>query len=58
VLDPKLKRRVIKEGLRLFLHDNAQAWEMDSTGNFAIKPSRRIRACAQEALLAALGEGD
>jgi polyphosphate kinase len=58
VLDPRLKRRVIKEGLRLYLHDNAQAWEMDSEGDFRIKTSRRVRACAQEALLAALAAED
>jgi polyphosphate kinase len=58
VLDSKLKRRVIKEGLRLYLHDNAQAWEMDDAGEFHIRPSRRVRACAQEALLAALAPED
>jgi polyphosphate kinase len=54
VLDSTLKRRVIKEGLRLYLNDNAQAWEMDGDGNFRIKSSRKTRACAQETLLAAL----
>jgi polyphosphate kinase len=58
VLDPKLKRRVIKEGLRLFLHDNSQAWEMDSDGTYRIRPSRRVRACAQDALLATMREED
>jgi polyphosphate kinase len=58
VLDARLKRRVIKEGLRLYLHDNSQAWEMDDTGEFRILPSRRVRACAQEALLAALSPDD
>jgi polyphosphate kinase len=58
VLDPRLKRRVVKEGLRLFLSDNCQAWEMDSEGRYAIKPSRRVRACAQEVLLAAMAEED
>ncbi len=56
VLEPKLKRRVIKEGLRVFLADNCQAWEMDSDGGFAIKPSKRVRNCAQEALLADMAE--
>lgn len=58
VLDPKLKRRVIKEGLRLFLNDNCQAWEMDSTGAFHIRPSRRVRACAQQLLLDELSAED
>jgi polyphosphate kinase len=58
VLDPKLKRRVIKEGLRLYLHDNCQSWEMDSSGLYAVHPSRRVRACAQEALLALMAAED
>ncbi len=56
VLDPKLKRRVIKEGLKCYLVDNCQAWDMDSEGNYRIKPSRRVRTCAQNLLLAELGE--
>ncbi|MFA7268895.1 MAG: polyphosphate kinase 1 [Sterolibacterium sp.] len=55
VLDPKLKRRVIKEGLRPYLTDNSQDWDMDKDGDFAIHNSRRNRSCAQEALLAELG---
>jgi len=58
VLDPRLKRRVLKEGLRLYLHDNSQSWEMDSEGRYAIPPSRRVRACAQEALLALMATED
>ncbi|MBU1235451.1 MAG: polyphosphate kinase 1 [Gammaproteobacteria bacterium] len=58
VLDPKLKRRVLKEGLRLYLHDNSQSWEMDSDGRYAIHPTRRVRACAQETLLALLATED
>jgi polyphosphate kinase len=56
VPDPKLKRRVMKEGLRSYLVDNCQAWDMDSEGNYRIKPSRRVRTCAQNLLLAELGE--
>jgi polyphosphate kinase len=56
VLEPKLKRRVIKEGLRGYLADNCQAWDMDSEGNYRIKPSRRVRTCAQDLLLGELGE--
>ncbi|HTY03406.1 MAG TPA: polyphosphate kinase 1 [Rhodocyclaceae bacterium] len=58
VLDPKLKRRVLKEGLRLYLHDNCQSWEMDDEGRYVVRPSRRVRACAQEALLALLATED
>jgi polyphosphate kinase len=56
VLEPKLKRRVIKEGLKGYLVDNCQSWEMDADGNYRIKPSRRVRTCTQELLLGELGE--
>jgi polyphosphate kinase len=56
VLDPKLKRRVIKEGLKSYLADNCQAWDMDGDGQYRMKPSRRVRTCAQELLLGELGE--
>ncbi len=52
VLDPKLKRRVLKEGLKSYLTDNAQSWEMNSNGEYRTKPTRRARICAQELLLA------
>ena len=54
ILDPKQKRRVIKEGLRPYLADNSQAWDMDPAGEFAIRPTKRERICAQELLLAEL----
>jgi polyphosphate kinase len=58
VLDPKLKRRVLKEGLRFYLQDNSQSWEMDSNGSYAMHTSRGVRACAQEALLALMAAKD
>ncbi|MBL8478634.1 MAG: polyphosphate kinase 1 [Sterolibacteriaceae bacterium] len=57
VLDPKLKRRVLKEGLKSYLADNCQAWEMNGTGEYRIKPARRKRVSAQELLLADMGVG-
>jgi polyphosphate kinase len=58
VLDTKLKRRVIKEGFRLYLHDNCQSWEMDSSGRYGVRQTRRVRACAQDALLASMAAED
>ena len=58
VLDPKLKSRVIKEGLRPYLADNSQAWEMDSSGDYQLKPTKRTRICAQEFLLESLAPAD
>jgi polyphosphate kinase len=57
VLDSKLKRRVIREGLRPYLADNVQAWRMDGDGHYRIPVSRRSRSCAQETLLAEFGGG-
>ena len=57
VLEPKLKRRVLKEGLKSYLADNCQSWEMSGAGDYRIKPARRRRISAQEMLLADMGVG-
>jgi len=55
VLDPKLKRRVIQEGLKPYLRDNQQAWEMQADGNYQRRKAPRARPhVAQHELLAAL----
>lgn len=52
VLDRRLKRRVIREGLRLYLVDNTQAWQMDSSGHYRVKSPRSAKQiCAQEELM-------
>jgi polyphosphate kinase len=55
LLDRKVKQRVIQEGLKPYLADNSQAWEMDAEGEYNPKRSRgRIPRSAQEQLLAML----
>ncbi len=54
VLEPKLKRRILKEGLMPYLADNSQTWEMDEDGDYRRKRSRKKGFSAQEALLAEL----
>ncbi|MDT3735324.1 MAG: polyphosphate kinase 1 [Denitratisoma sp.] len=54
VLEPKLKRRILKEGLMPYLADNSQAWEMDGAGAYRRRKSRKKRFSAQESLLAEL----
>ncbi len=57
VIDPKLERRVIAEGLKPYLEDNSQAWDMQPDGTF--KRARRGRSkakCAQVLLLRALAK--
>ena len=52
VLDERLKKRVIAEGLRPYLEDNSQAWEMGQDGRYELTRSRRgKRLAAQETLL-------
>jgi polyphosphate kinase len=52
VLDPALKRRVIREGLQPYLDDNCQAWVMNPEGTYELlKPRRGRRRSAQEELL-------
>jgi polyphosphate kinase len=36
VLDAKLKRRVVTEGLQVYLEDNTQAWTMDADGQYRL----------------------
>ncbi len=52
ILDKKLKRRVIAEGLLIYLADNQQSWEMDSDGSYHQRRSTRGKPrCAQEELI-------
>ena len=55
VLDRRAKERVMQEGLKPYLSDNSQVWEMDSEGNYHRKKSRgRIPRSAQDHLLGIL----
>ena len=57
VLDEKLKKRVLDEGLKSYLKDNCQAWEMDCNGFWHRKsPARGTANCAQAALLQELAQ--
>jgi polyphosphate kinase len=52
VLDKKLKQRVIKEGLKHYLKDDRQAWDMDAEGHYARKnPRGTLPRSAQMTLL-------
>ena len=51
VLDPKLKKRVINEGLKPYLEDNSQAWEMDQEGGYQLKTPRRGKPLAAQDIL-------
>jgi polyphosphate kinase len=56
ILDPKLKKRVVDEGLLHYLTDNSQAWLMDANGGYVRAQPLKGEAvrCAQLELLQAL----
>jgi polyphosphate kinase len=57
VLDPKARRRIVREGLKAYLDDNVQAWEMQSDGAFKrVRRGRKKALCAQQYLLQLLGK--
>ena len=57
ILDPKLKKRVIAEGLRSYLRDNQLTWIMDSQGKYQRKHAQRTRIFnAQSILMQTLGK--
>ena len=58
ILDKKIKRRVINEGLHYYLRDNLNAWIMDSNGNYSCKVTSGKRFSAQDALLDKLKQTD
>jgi len=59
VLDPTLKKRVVREGLLPYLEDNTQAWVMNVDGNYErLRPRKGAKGrSAQEELLAMLTTG-
>ncbi|MDR2688285.1 MAG: polyphosphate kinase 1 [Azoarcus sp.] len=54
VLDPRIKRRIMREGLRAYLGDNCQAWEMHADGSYSRQNPRSTPRNAQNLLLAEL----
>jgi polyphosphate kinase len=57
VLDKKLKKRVLDEGLKIYMLDNTQAWDMDGDGGYKRKHApRSTPRCAQLELLELLGD--
>ncbi len=58
ILDKKLKARIIKEGLRAYLTDNVQAWDMNADGLYTRRRAGRIARSAQKQLLESLAGGN
>jgi polyphosphate kinase len=59
VYEAKLRRRIVAEGLKDYLADNVQAWEMQPDGTYLRKKRGRAAArCAQRELLKLLAASD
>jgi polyphosphate kinase len=58
VLDPALKKRVIREGLQPYLEDNLQAWAMNAEGGYErLRPRKGSKGrSAQDELLGLLAQ--
>jgi polyphosphate kinase len=54
VLDPKLARRVIDEGLKPYLEDTRDAWQLTADGSYRMPRGGARGVSAQQALLAKL----
>jgi polyphosphate kinase len=54
ILNPKLRKRVISEGLKPYLRDNVQAWDMHADGSYRRRNVRRAKAYSAQAELLAL----
>ena len=51
ILDQKLKKRVIEEGLKTYLRDNLQCWLMDSDGHYRLRTPRGAAPKSAQMLL-------
>lgn len=53
ILDKKLAQTILRDGLEIYLKDNAQAWEMQTDGSYvlAARSPEDTRVSAQETLL-------
>jgi polyphosphate kinase len=51
VLDKRLKKRVVEEGLQAYLADNVEAWEMDASGHYKRRAPRPGKAVSAQRLL-------
>lgn len=56
VLDPKVKKRVIQEGLDLYLKDNTNAWEMMPDSTYHLAHKRGTQVSAQQSLMQVYGQ--
>lgn len=56
IIDKKIKNRIIREGLSIYLRDNTESWIMQSDGAYKRKTSRGQKISAQNKLMEKLGK--
>lgn len=56
ILNAKIKRRIIDEGLKLYMQDNTNSWLMSSDGNYTRSPQSGKKISAQYFLMNKLGQ--
>ena len=57
IRDPRLKKRVLNEGIKPYLKDNSQAWRMTANGQYVRRtPGRARPSVAQTVLLSGLAK--
>lgn len=56
ILNAKIKRRIIDEGLKIYMQDNSNSWLMDGDGNYTRVPQIGKRIAAQDYLMSKLGQ--
>jgi polyphosphate kinase len=56
VAEKRLRDRVVKEGLEMYLHDTARAWELQSDGSYIHVRAGKHQRDAQQQLLEQLSE--
>jgi polyphosphate kinase len=56
ILDAKVKKRVIQEGLDVYLKDNMNAWEMMPDSTYQLAHKRGVQNSAQQALMQLYGQ--
>lgn len=56
IIDKKIKNRIIREGLSIYLRDNTESWIMQSDGTYKRKTSRGQKISAQNKLMEKLGK--
>lgn len=56
ILNPKIKRRVLDEGLKIYMQDNTNSWIMNHDGSYTRALIRGKRISAQDFLMNKLGQ--